>query len=36
MEKRISRREFLKVSAATGAIISMSPNIGFAEGPKRF
>jgi nitroreductase len=34
MEKRISRREFLKVSAATGAIMSMSPNTGFAEEPK--
>jgi nitroreductase len=34
MEKRISRREFLKVSAATGAVLSMSPNIGFAEEPK--
>ena len=34
MEKRISRREFLKVSAATGVVLSMSPHIGFAEEPK--
>ncbi len=34
MEKRISRREFLRVSAAAGAVLSMSPNIGFAEEPK--
>jgi hypothetical protein len=28
MEKRISRREFLKVSVAAGAALSMSPNKG--------
>jgi nitroreductase len=34
MEKRISRREFLKVSAATGVILSMTPNITLAEEQK--
>ena len=34
MEKRISRREFLKVSAATGAILSMTPNISLAQEAK--
>ena len=34
MEKRISRREFLKASAATGAILSMAPNITLAEEQK--
>ena len=31
MERKISRREFLKVSAATGAILSMAPDITLAE-----
>jgi len=34
MEKRISRREFLKVSAAAGVALSVSPHIGFAEEAK--
>jgi nitroreductase len=34
MEKMISRREFLKVSAATGAILSMAPHITLAQEQK--
>jgi len=34
MEKSISRREFLKASAATGVILSMTPNITLAEEQK--
>ena len=34
MEKKISRREFLRASAATGAILSMAPRITLAEEPK--
>jgi nitroreductase len=34
MEKKISRREFLKTSAATGAILSMTPNISLAQEAK--
>jgi len=34
MEKKMSRREFLKTSAATGAILSMTPNITLAEEQK--
>jgi nitroreductase len=34
MEKKVSRREFLKVSAATGAILSMTPNISLAQEAK--
>ena len=34
MEKKIDRREFLKVTAATGAILSMAPNIALAEEQK--
>jgi nitroreductase len=34
MEKQIGRREFLKVSAATGAILSMAHNITLAEEQK--
>jgi nitroreductase len=34
MEKKISRREFLKASAATGAILSMTPNISLAQEAK--
>ena len=34
MEKKISRREFLKASAATGVILSMVPSITFADEPK--
>jgi nitroreductase len=34
MEKRVNRREFLKVSVATGAILTMAPNIALAEEPK--
>jgi SagB-type dehydrogenase family enzyme len=34
MEKKISRREFLKASAATGVILSLAPGTTFAEEPK--
>jgi secreted PhoX family phosphatase len=34
MKKKMNRREFLKVSAATGAILSMAPNISLAEDQK--
>jgi nitroreductase len=34
MEKKMNRREFLKVSTATGAILSMTPNISLAEAQK--
>jgi len=34
MEKKMSRREFLKASAATGAILSMAPSFALAEEPK--
>jgi nitroreductase len=34
MEKKMSRREFLKATATTGAILSMAPNITLAEEPK--
>ena len=34
MEKKMDRREFLKVSAATGVVLSMAPNIASAEEPK--
>ena len=34
MEKKMSRRELLKVSAATGAILSMAPNISLAQEAK--
>ncbi len=34
MEKKMSRRDFLKVSAATGAILSMTPNISLAQEAK--
>ena len=34
MEKKMSRREFLKASAATGVILSMVPSITFADEPK--
>ena len=34
MENKINRREFLKVSAATGAILSMTPNLSLAQQPK--
>ncbi len=34
MEKKINRREFLKASAATGAILSIAPSITLAEEPK--
>ena len=34
MEKKMSRREFLKASAVTGAILSMAPSITLAEEPK--
>jgi nitroreductase len=34
MEKKMSRREFLKVSAAAGAVLSMTPNISLAQEPK--
>jgi nitroreductase len=34
VEKKMSRREFLKASAATGAILSMAPSITLAEEPK--
>jgi hypothetical protein len=34
MENKMSRRDFLKASAATGAILSMVPNISLAQEPK--
>jgi len=34
MEKKVNRREFLKASLATGAILSMGPNVALAEEPK--
>ena len=34
MEKKMSRREFLKASAAIGAVQSMAPTITLAEEPK--
>jgi len=34
MEKEVSRREFLKVSVATGAVLSMAPGIALAQEPK--
>jgi hypothetical protein len=34
MEKKIDRREFLKVTAATGAILSMAPTIALAQERK--
>ncbi len=34
MEKKIDRREFLKVSAAAGAILSMSPGMTLAQEQK--
>jgi len=34
MEKKLNRREFLKVSAAAGAVLTIAPNIPFAEEPK--
>ena len=34
MEKEVSRREFLKVSVATGAVLAMAPNITLAQEPK--
>ena len=34
MEKKINRREFMKVSVATGAILSMAPTITLSEEQK--
>ena len=34
MEKKVNRREFLQVSVATGAILSMAPSITLAQEPK--
>ncbi len=34
MDKKVNRREFLKVSVATGAILSMAPGIGLTQEPK--
>jgi len=34
MEKKVSRREFLKVSVATSAVLSMAPSITLAQEPK--
>jgi nitroreductase len=34
MEKEVSRREFLKVSVATGAVLAMAPNITLAQESK--
>ena len=34
IEKKMSRREFLEASAATGAILSMTPNISLAHEAK--
>jgi nitroreductase len=34
MEKKVNRREFLKASVATGAVLSMAPTITLAQEPK--
>jgi hypothetical protein len=34
MEKKINRRDFLKISATAGAILSMAPSIILADEPK--
>jgi SagB-type dehydrogenase family enzyme len=34
MEKEVSRREFIKVSVATGAVLAMTPSITLAQEPK--
>ena len=34
MEKEVGRREFLKVSVATAAVLSMAPGIALAQEPK--
>ena len=34
MEKKVNRREFLKASVATGAILSVAPGVALAQGPK--
>jgi len=34
MKKKMSRREFLKASAAVGAVLSMSPNVSLAQEAK--
>ncbi len=34
MEKKLSRREFLKASAVTGTVLSIAPGIALAEEPK--
>ncbi len=34
MEREVSRREFLKVSVATGAVLAMAPRIILAQEPK--
>ena len=34
MLKEMNRREFLKASVATGALLSMTPNISLAQEPK--
>jgi len=34
MEKKMSRRDFLKASIATGAVLSMAPNISLAQEAK--
>jgi hypothetical protein len=34
MEKKLSRREFLKASAATGAILCMTPTVALAQEAK--
>ena len=34
MKEKMNRREFLKVSAATGAMLSMAPNLSLAEEQK--
>lgn len=34
MEKRFDRRDFLKASVATGAILSLAPNVSLADEPK--
>ena len=34
MEKKVNRREFLKASVATGAILSVAPGIALAQEPK--
>jgi hypothetical protein len=34
MEKEVSRREVIKVSGATGAVLAMAPRITLVQEPK--